>query len=94
VYLEQGARELLAEALVVEARRKLSFYVRISAHERGSATVRIDPLTHPDRSEGVRELVACVARALLRHAPGCRIARGNLGNLVIPSPPAEHGGDP
>jgi hypothetical protein len=95
VYLQREGRELLIEALVVEAGRKLPFYVKISAHDRGSVTVRVDPMTHPDRSEGVRELVGRVASALLAFAPGSRIARTNLV-VTSPAPPqtgATQGGD-
>ncbi len=78
--LEQ--RTLLVEALVIESGRKQPFYIKISAHDRGSATVRIDPLTHPERSEGVRELVAQIVAAVLRVSPGAKIG---ATNLVLPS---------
>ena len=88
LYLERGGRSLLLEALVVEAGRKASFYIKIAAHDRGSVTVRVDPMTHPDRSAGVRELVARVGQALLAFAPQARLARANV---VIPSPSAQAG---
>ena len=58
VYLEPGGRAALVEVLVIEAGRKQPFYARIARHDRGSTTVRVDPLTHPERSPGVREIVA------------------------------------
>lgn len=82
IYLEAGGRALLLEALVVESGRKLPFYIKISAHERGSATVRVDPMTHPERSEGVRALVAHVAALLLARTPGARLGPKNV---VVPS---------
>ena len=81
-YLEAGGRSLLLEALVVESGRKLAFYIRISSHERGSATLRVDPLTHPERSDGVRALVAHVAALLLARTPGARLGSANV---VVPS---------
>ncbi len=81
-YLEAGGRSLLLEALVVESGRKLPFYIKISCHERGSATLRVDPLTHPERSEGVRALVAHVAALLLARTPGARLGSANV---VLPS---------
>jgi hypothetical protein len=78
VYLEAGGRALLLEALCVEAGRKQPFYVKISLHDRGSATVRIDPLTHPERSDGVRALVAEVAARLLAATQGARVEKTNL----------------
>ena len=82
-YLERGGRAALVEALSIEAGRKLPFYVKISLHDRGTATVRVDPLTHPERSEGVREIVARIGEDLLQRTPGSRLG---ATNLVLPSP--------
>jgi hypothetical protein len=78
VFLEAQGRVALIEALAVEAGRKLPFYIRVSRHERGSATVRVDPLTHPERSPGVREIVARVAAVLLDRTPGARVTRASV----------------
>ena len=77
-YLEQGGRALLLEALCVEAGRKQPFYVKLSAHDRGTTTVRIDPMTHPERTEGVRALVTEIAARLLAVTPGARVEATNL----------------
>jgi hypothetical protein len=82
LYLEQGARACLIDALCIEAGRKQPFYLKLSRHDRGSVTVRIDPMTHPERSPGVRELVAYVGARLLRATPGARVG---ASNLVLPS---------
>jgi hypothetical protein len=89
LFLADDARAALIDALCVEAGRKQPFYVRIAVHDRGSATVRVDPMTHPERSEGVRALIAHVGALLLRATPG-----GRLGatNLVLPS--LADGGEP
>jgi hypothetical protein len=82
LYLERSARAALIEALAIEAGRKLPFYVKISTHERGRATVRIDPLTHTERSDGVKQIVAAIGADLLRSTPGAQI---EVTNLVLPS---------
>ena len=82
VFLELGGRALLIESLVVESARRQPFYIKVSRHERGTVTVRVDPLTHPDRSEGVRRLVAGVAEQILCAEAGASVVRTNL---VIPS---------
>lgn len=84
IYLERDGRTALVAALVVEAGRKQPFYVRISAHDRGSATLRVDPATHVERSEGVKALVAALGADLLARTPGARL---EVTNLVLPSPP-------
>ncbi|MBW2282225.1 MAG: hypothetical protein JRG76_12385 [Deltaproteobacteria bacterium] len=82
VYVAKDGRTALVEALAIEAGRKLPFYVKIARHDRGSATVRIDPLTHPERSDGVREIVALVGEDLLEHTAGAVLG---ATNLVLPS---------
>jgi hypothetical protein len=86
IWLERDGRALLIEGVVVESGRRQQFYVMVSTHGRGTATVRIDPMTHPERSEGVRDLVARIAGALLARTPGARVSRSNV---VIPSGPHE-----
>lgn len=92
LYLERSGRALLIEALAVEAGRRMPFYIKVSTHDRGRTTARIDPLTHPERSDGVKRLVAEVGADLLRRTPGARI---EVTNLVLPSsnspPPAAAG---
>ena len=78
LYLERGGRGILIEALCIEAGRKQPFYVKLSAHDRGSTTVRLDPMTHPERSAGVRALVAEIAARLLASTPGARVEATNL----------------
>jgi len=80
--LSQDARACLIDALCVEAGRKQPFYIKLAVHDRGSATVRIDPMTHPERSEGVRALIAHVGTLLLRATPGGRVG---ATNLVLPA---------
>ena len=89
LYLDHEGRTALIDALVVEAGRKLAFYVKISAHERGTVTVRIDPRTRVERSDGVKRLVARIGAELLARSPDARI---EVTNLVLPSPPQGSGG--
>ena len=81
LYVSSDARACVIEALCVEAGRKQPFYVKIAVHDRGSATVRVDPMTHPERSDGVRDLIAHVGALLLRATPGGRVG---ATNLVLP----------
>ncbi len=82
VLVDPTGQRVLVEALVIEAGRKQPFYIRIARRDRG-ASVRVDPLTHPERSAGVRALVAHVGAVLLERSPGAEIS---ATNLVIPSP--------
>jgi len=82
LFLAKDARACLIDSLCVEAGRKQPFYIRLALHDGGNVTVRVDPMTHPERSEGVRALIAHVGARLLRATPG-----GRLGatNLVLPA---------
>ena len=91
IYLETGARAVLIDATAIESGRKQPFYVKIARHDRGSATVRVDPMTHPDRTDGVRALVAEIAARLLAATPGAKV---ETTNLVLPSRPQDEGGPP
>ena len=82
LYRDQSGRALLLEALVIESGRKLPFYLKLTAHDRESATVRVDPLTHPDPSEGVHTLVSRVASDLVELTPGARV---RSSSVLVPS---------
>ena len=81
LYLERAGRAVLIQAVAIEAGRTQTFYVKIAAHDRGSVSVRVDPLTKVERSEGVKRLVAAIGADLLARNPG---ARGRTTNLVLP----------
>ena len=89
IFIDGAGRTALVSALVLESRRKLPFYVKISVHDRGSTTVRVDPMTHVERSDGVKQLVAQLAAELLARTPDASIERTNL---VLPSPARGPGG--
>jgi len=89
IFVDGQRRTALVESLVIEAGRKLPFYVKISAHDRGSTTLRIDPLTHVERSDGVKELVAALGADVLASTPGADV---EVTNLVLPSPTQGRGG--
>ena len=78
IYRERGGRALIVAALAIESGRKLPFYVKITTHERGTATVRIDPTTPVERSDGVRDLVAQIGADLLARSPGAKLGRANV----------------
>jgi hypothetical protein len=78
IFLEASGRSALVEMLVVEAGRKQPFYAKISLHDRGAATVRVDPLTHPERSRGVKEIVARIGADLLARTPGASVGAANV----------------
>jgi hypothetical protein len=81
LFLAADGRTVLLDAVVVEAGRKSTFYVKVSGSDRGSVTVRVDPLTRVERTEGVKALVGLVAADLLRRTAGAEV---EATNLVLP----------
>ena len=72
----RGSRVLI-EAVVVETGRTQRFFVSVSNHEHGAA-VRLEPLTDPEKTAGVKRLLAAVAGRLAAHFPGARYSKTNL----------------
>ena len=76
-YISHYRNELLIESIVVEAGRPQTFFVSVSQRE-GSVLVHLLPLTDPEKTDGVRRLLAAVARQVLALQPGCNIGATNL----------------
>ena len=83
VYVSQNRRNALVESLVVEGGRARSFFVHVGQHE-GSVTVRLSPLTDPEKTDGVKRLMALVARQVKGQDPACAYGKTNLQPFLIP----------
>jgi len=82
-FLSRRGTPLLLESLVVESTRR-KFLIEIDSRE-GSLTVHLYTLTDPEKTDGVRRLVAEVARRVCALDPAARIARTNLGPYLTES---------
>ena len=80
-YLDTRRTTLLLAAVVVEHGRRQNFYVQLLAKDKG-VTVRLEPLTDPEKTPGVLRLLAAVAADLRARSPGARFGRHNLGELL------------
>jgi hypothetical protein len=74
IFLSQAHDCLLIEALAVEGGPPNRFMIQVTGDDRG-ATVRIYPGTDPEKTPGVKRLLALVARQLKEQDP--RICYGN-----------------
>lgn len=77
VLVSTRGTHLLIEAVVVESGRNQRFFVNVSAHDHG-ATVRLEPLTDPEKTPGVKRLLATIAARLAAHFPEARYGKTNL----------------
>jgi hypothetical protein len=62
-YRERDARSALIEMVVVEAGHTQRFFIQLSPRASG-LTVRLEPLTDPEKSPAVRSAIAEVAHRL------------------------------
>jgi len=80
-YLESDARAALVEMVVVEAGHTQKFFIQLSPKE-GGLTVRLEPLTDPEKTPGVRRAIAHLAHRLAA-ATGTRYGRTNIEDYLI-----------
>ena len=76
-FLNRRGDTVLLEAVVRESGRLQSFYLLISGGD-GKLTLRIAPRPDPEKTPGVRRLLAVVAERLLALRPGLRVLRSNV----------------
>jgi hypothetical protein len=76
LYVDTEARAALLETLVVDRGHTQKFFIQIQARE-GGLTVRLEPLTDPEKSDGVKRALAIVALRI-RDATGCRVGSTNI----------------
>ncbi|MFQ5878328.1 MAG: hypothetical protein ACE5JH_11715 [Acidobacteriota bacterium] len=81
LYLERGGREALVETLVVDRGHTQKFFIQLCLRERG-LIVRLEPLTDPEKTPGVRRAIAVVAHRI-RRGTGCSYGTTNIENELI-----------
>jgi len=85
-FLNARDRTALVQSLVVEPRVTRKFYVLLAEKPDG-LMVRLDPLTDPEKTEGVKRLLALVADWIRRASPGSAYGTTNLQEFLIPPSP-------
>jgi hypothetical protein len=80
-YLERGGRSALVETLVVDRGHTQKFFVHLSPKGEG-ITVRLEPLTDPEKSDGVKRALALAAHAI-REAAGGSYGKTNIGEFLV-----------
>lgn len=81
-FRERDGRAALLETLVVERGHTQKFFIQLSPKGEG-LTVRLEPLTDPEKTAGVRRALALVAHRI-RQATGCSYGATNIGDYLIP----------
>ena len=81
VFLDPEGLTLLIETLVVDRGHTQKFFIQI-ARRRRDAIVRLEPLTDPEKTQGVRRALAVVAHRL-RESTGATYGKSNIDAYLI-----------
>ena len=81
VYSSRSGHTALVDSVVVEEGRSQSFFVQLAQKDR-QITVRLLPATDPDKTDGVKRLLALIASQLRESAPGSRFGKTNLQEFL------------
>ena len=77
LYLNRGGRAALLECVVIDTGVALSFFVLLAQRE-NQITVRLYPLTDPEKTDGVKRLLALIAVRIRELVPASRFGKTNL----------------
>lgn len=80
-YREREDRGALLETLVVDRGHTQKFFIQLSPKGEG-LTVRLEPLTDPEKTPGVKRALAIVADRI-RQATGCAYGSTNIEDFLI-----------
>ena len=81
VYLNKARRTALLDCVVVEQGRAQSFFVQLSQKDR-QITVRLLPATDPEKTPGVKRVMALIAKQLREAVVGSRFGKTNLQEFL------------
>ncbi|MFQ6111695.1 MAG: hypothetical protein ACE5LX_06650 [Nitrospinota bacterium] len=81
LFIEKGGKRALLESVAVEEGRHQSFFIEL-LQRKGGLTVRLLPATDPEKTPGVKRLLALVARRLKSLSPGCRYGKNNIQSFL------------
>ena len=77
LYLERNKNAILIDSLAIESDKKKSFLAMITGRENG-VVVRLYPKQEIEKTEGVKRILAEIAKQLLRKFPDFKTAETNL----------------
>ena len=81
VYLDRSGHAALVDCVVVEEGRPQTFFVQLSQKDR-QVTVRLLPATDPEKTVGVKRIMALIARQIRKAAVGSRFGKTNLQDFL------------
>ncbi|MDH5266837.1 MAG: hypothetical protein OEW62_04070 [Candidatus Bathyarchaeota archaeon] len=80
-YIDWEEKSILTEALVIEKGRKTDFLALLGSRE-DALVVRIYPGSSVEKTDGVKRLLAEIARQLLDTFPNLKVGKTNLQDFL------------
>lgn len=81
LYLERNKNAILIDSLAIESDKKKSFLAMITGRENG-IVVRLYPKQEIEKTDGVKRILAEIAKQLVRKFPDFKTAETNLGEYL------------
>jgi len=81
MFLERGGNSVLIECLVVDSGLKTSFLAMVSGREDG-VVVRLYPKVEVEKTSGVKQILAEIAKQLMRIFPTLKVGETNLDDYL------------
>ena len=81
-YLNAGQNTALVESLAIENGKNQSFFVQLS-QKKTSLTVGLLPLTDPEKTPGVKTIMAILARQIKDSNPNVHYGKNNLQDFLM-----------
>jgi hypothetical protein len=81
LYLERSKNAILIDSLAIEANKKKSFLAMITGRENG-VVVRLYPKQEIEKTDGVKRILAEIAKQIVRKFPDFKTAETNLGEYL------------
>lgn len=82
-YINAAGTIALIESLAIENSQNQSFFIQLS-QKKNSITVRLLPLTDPEKSPGVKTLMARVAKQIKDSHAAISYGKTNLQDYLLP----------
>ncbi len=77
IYLERKKTMILVDSLVIDSEQKVSFFI-IIANRENSIVVRLSPNSQIKKTNGVKKLLAEIAKQLIKDFPQLTVSETNL----------------
>ncbi len=81
-YLSSSGKSVLIESLAIGGGINQNFFIELS-QKQNSLTVRLFPLTDPEKTPGVKKIMALVAKQIKDADPVIRYGKTNLQDFLI-----------